>query len=319
MSNRLPPADNVEQLVGVVGRVARMHGSRIALTDLLQLLPSQTSSDDVTKALRTSPRLAKEFVLQDGFVLPRVEHGRPAAPEDLERSTAANIRLARWLASRLAGDDLVLFAVSGSTSYGAASSRDDVDLFCVVRPGSMWAFMARALLLTRASRFSGRDRSPICLSCVMDSDYADSLFRTDQGALFARDALVTEVISGQDEYHSLLRSAPWMKKYFPRLYSLRSGESAPLPHGGPQASALHGFVNRLLYVTLGSYISAKARFHNFSLIKKGKRQAWFRARVGPDHLIYESAKYTTLKQMYDEIRPLGSEVLEPTLQASTEK
>jgi hypothetical protein len=315
MPSRPPPGENIELLVGVVARVARMHGSRVSLADLVQLLPSQASGEDVARALQSSPKLANEYVLQDGFVLPRAKPGLPVAEDDRGGNTAANVRLARWLASRLAGDDVRVLAVSGSTSYGAASRRDDVDLFCVVRPGSMWTFLARALLLTRASRLSGRDRSPICLSCVMDSDYADSLFRSDRGALFARDALVAEVILGQDEYGELLRCAPWMKRYFPRLYNLRGGGKESPSSGRLGPSGLQRFADRFLFVTLGSYISAKARLHNLSLARQGKRQAWFRARVGLDHLIYESAKYTTLKQMYGEIRPSGQEGLEPLPQA----
>ncbi|MDA4126780.1 MAG: hypothetical protein OK452_06230 [Thaumarchaeota archaeon] len=296
--------ESLATLVGVVLKVAQMHGSSVALSDLEQLLPTGTTSKDIADAFEILPALPGNYALKDGFLVPKASDHLPSNDFNLrQRHSIANIQVARWLSKAVGNKEALTIAVSGSTSYRAASPGDDVDLFCVTRPHTMWLFLAKALLLTRASRVLWKSRAPICLSCLMDEEYATRLFSKDRGALFARDALVAEVLFGGEQYASLLDSASWMKRYFPRLHDGASTLPGMQPNATAKASSWSRFANFFLFITVGSYIRAKARFHNHILAREGKGLSTFYARVGTDHLMYESAKYVRLKEIYDDIRP----------------
>jgi hypothetical protein len=300
MSDSPSPDPRVEELVGMAMKVATLHGASLALADLLQLLPSEASRDEVARALETSPSLKQMYNLRDGLVVPKASTSDTSSSNnERARSSSTNTLLAHWLASRV-GPSAVVMAVSGSTSYRSASWEDDVDLFCVIRAGFMWPFIAKTLVLTRMSRITGGKRAPICLSCIMDWNYARHLFRSDRGGLMARDALVADVLVGETEYQSLIETASWMSRYFPKLYELRGGRGAP-PSVHADTGVLGRVLNLFLYATLGTFIKAKARIHNLSLAKKGRTLARFEAKVGVDHLIYESAKYLKTKELYDSV------------------
>jgi len=183
-------------------------------------------------------------------------------------------------------------------------SRDDVDVFCVTQSGKLWFFVTKALIIGRVSEALHRSSPPICLSCIMDLDFAEVSFSKDNGALFARDALVAKVVRGGPSYTALLRSANWMKQYFPKLYSYRTENGEGESHAPSGRSAWTFAANRFLFHTIGFYVRAKARFHNHILSKSGKAMSSFRAKAGVDHLIYESTKYQKLRDVYSEIRPL---------------
>jgi hypothetical protein len=308
MLTEKPGDESFAKLLSVVLKVAQMHGSSVALSDLVQLLPSDVGTKDIVDAFEILPALSGNYSLKDGLLVPRA--GSQSPPDDFLRrvqDSASNISVARWLSQALGSGQALTIAVSGSTSYKAASPRDDLDLFCVTRPHTMWLFLAKALLLTRASRILRRSRVPICLSCVVDEEYAKEIFSKEGGALFARDALVAEVVLGDDQYAALLDSAFWMKRYFPKLYEKRRAPASPPVDQRKKASGWARSFNLLVFATVGSYIRAKAIFHNRVLAMQGKEMSGFRARAGPDHLIYESAKYKKLKAIYDGIRPMPKE------------
>ncbi|MDA4127427.1 MAG: hypothetical protein OK452_09565 [Thaumarchaeota archaeon] len=296
--------ERLATLVNVVLKAAQMHGSSVALSDLVQLLPEGATPKDIADVFEVLPPLPGDYALKDGLLVPKLDNDLPSNDFNLRlRHSVANTQVVRWLSKVLGNREALIVAVSGSTSYNAASSRDDVDLFSVTRPQTMWFFLAKALILTRVSRVFRRSNVPIDLSCLMDEDYATRVFAKDGGALFARDALVAEVVLGQARYASLLKSAPWMKRYFPKLYERRSAPAGAQKNPWSKSSFWERCINLFLFKTLGSYIQAKATFHNHVLAREGKGLSAFRARVGPDHLIYESAKYNRLREIYEDIRP----------------
>jgi hypothetical protein len=309
MLTRGPGDERLAALVNLVVKVAQMHGSTVPLSDLVQLLPDGTTSEDIADVFEVLHPLPGNYALEGSLLVPKSNKDLLSNDFNLRlRHSIANTQVARWLSNALGKREALIVAVSGSTSYNAASPRDDVDLFCVTRPQTMWLFLARALLLTRASRVFRRSNVPIDLSCLMDEDYATKVFSKDGGALFARDALVAEVIRGQSQYARLLESAPWMRRYFPKLYERRSAPTGTQNHARSKASGWERCVNLFLFTTLGSYIRAKAIFHNHVLARKGKSLSAFHARAGSDHLIYESAKYDRLREMYEDIRPMQKEI-----------
>lgn len=312
MSSKASPADSLSLIVDVAFRVATMHRARVSLSELEQLLPSGSTYDDLVSALRSNPRLSSKYVLKDGYVVSREEPALTSYPDQaLQQRSKANIAVARWLARAVGARYDTLIAVSGSTSYRAPAKMDDVDLFCVTPRDSMWVFLAKSLVFTRLSRLTSRSRTPVCLSCVMDSAYAEGMFSEDRGALFARDALVAHVISGEEVYARLLGQGPWMSKYFPKMYSLREGKTKVAKGSNRSSNWGTRVANRVLYATLGRYILAKTHSHNKALLEKQNFHASFKARIGPDHLIYESSKYIELQKIYRDLKPGSGTAPEP--------
>jgi hypothetical protein len=299
MVNRSAFGEPMEKVIDVAVRVAGAHESGVTVEDLLLLLPKGTTIEDVETALKLLPSLQNRYQVRDGLVF---SNGRSADDfrARLEKS-ANNLAVARRFSERLNHKSVLAITVSGSTSYKGASQGDDIDLFCVTPAGGLWSFLARALVLTRVSRLSGKPVPPVCVSCVMDAAFAESTFAKDQGALFARDALVAEPVKGAGTYRELLRTGAWMHRYFPKLYDLR-GDSNGSRFNSGVPSTTSRLTNLFLFATLGTFIRAKAAYHNLRLAKAGLRRYSFRAKVGPDHLIYESAKYLSLKRTYSDIR-----------------
>ena len=302
MSNSSLQHGSLDTVIGVAMRVAQMHGTSMSLVDLEQLLPAGTTPEEISRALEVISGPGK-YIIADGLIVPTA--AAAASADDFAtrlRNSKRNVAVARSLTKKLGRREALTVAVSGSTSYKAASWRDDVDLFFVTRPQKMWLLLAKALVLTRTFRIMGEGSAPICLSCVVDADFARGLFNEDRGALFARDALIAQVLDGPEEYEALLHSAPWMEKYFPKLYLSRTS-SPPTLLTRNRPSVLDRVMNLFMFATVGTYVAAKSYVHNRQLMRTGKDTARFRARLGVDHLIYESEKYLQLKEIYNNVGP----------------
>src|SRR5438445_2925239 len=307
-SGRGPPGEiltleNIEAIVEVAVRAAWLHESAVSLTDLARLMPEDMNATDLVTAFESLPKLRENYLLKEGYVISKDEAHRDMFGEsERRRHSIANISLARVLSSRLGGRDEVVFAVSGSTSYRSASVHDDIDLFCVTPRGKMWFFLAKVLVRTRALHLLRKSSRSINVSCVMDEEYARVMFSADQGPLFARDALMAEVVDGREAYDGLLESASWMALYFPKLYGLRKSLGGTKVRAQRSTPLGLGIANLFLYFVIASYIRAKARLHNRLLVKEGKRSSVFIPRIGLDHLFYESERYLTLKAIYSSMR-----------------
>lgn len=287
--------------------IAKVNKSLLTLDELAELTGADATAEEFADAWRDNRFLASRFTLESGYV---VERGKPdpasgAMAEDENRGRAAqNAVRASELADLCRGRGVRLIAISGGNSYRSARRGDDIDLFCVTARDSMWLFMLKALLLSRLYRLiSGSP--PFCFSYVMEEERAYSEFSRQRDALFARDALSARVLVGEGFYRRLVGTAPWMKDYFPALYARRtSGEAPEEKHASRGMAAL----NRLLYLTVGSYVRMKAAVLNRRYRLKGQSSAVFQASVGADHCVYESNRYRRLRRMYEELGRRGAEV-----------
>jgi hypothetical protein len=233
----------------------------------------------------------------------------------------ANLRTASAFGRSLA-PAAVLVSVSGANSYLSAGEDEDIDFFIVTRTNGMWMFMLRALILARVNTLVNREAPPICLSCIMDEEWAARAFGTPQPLIFARDALTAKLISGIDAYHLLIERASWMEKHFPVLYRTRlretdalatrrswtgssksSGSSRSLDpsHSTRRTRLVHPgpwVVNAFLYYTLGSFLRIKSWALNRKLTKEGWHSSVFVMKLGRGHYIFESKRYQKLRKMY---------------------
>lgn len=301
----------VRALVDVVLQAASMHGSTVKLRDLLRLVPEGTSAEELMSVLAERSGLMQEFTFEDGELRHLGAARASRGAEDRSRA-AANIGRASGLSSMMRGDDLLMMAISGSRSYPSAHRGDDTDLFCVARTGRLWVLMTKGLILSRVFRLLRPGDPPIDFSCMMDEAYALWAFGENEGALFARDALMAMPIAGEAEYVRLLKAAPWMEAYFPGLYRQRakSRELRPERKERPASAVL----NSALFFLVGGFVRLKAGLHNRQLAKHGGKKAIFRLRIGRDHLFYESVKYTDLRTIYS--RLTGGQPAGEALQAA---
>jgi hypothetical protein len=191
-----------------------------------------------------------------------------------------------------------VIAISGSTSYQTVSETDDLDFFCMTKPDYLWIFLTRSLLLSRFLHLSQRSAPRPCFSYAVDQSFAEREFTTPNDALFARDALSAIVIRGTEAYQQLLKRSAWMANYFPKLYRQRTSTPQDLIDDHSSSSPHQKFLNLLLRALAGSYILAKSAMLNRKLRKQNRLSSIFTLKLGPDHCIFESARYAHLRQMY---------------------
>ena len=294
--------------ISLLYQVARVHGSLVSLGDLVHLMPDRISEGELADAIQSHPVLSSRFTLRSGYV---VEKGAELDPQQAlaeERNSRARASTNLWHASRfapfIASSQFEMVGVSGSTSYRSASRSKDLDLFCVAPSGTMWISLSKALILSRLFTLVNRESPPICLSCVMDENYARKTFSADQGALFARDALETVVLIGEPKYRSLMGSASWISTIYPTAFARRSTQSGDLPPLA-RSSAWKRAFNRLLFVLAGSYIGVKSSVLNRRLSRRREPDSAFTLRKGVDHLIYESRRYEKLRTHYTAVSANG--------------
>lgn len=282
--------------------MAKEHGSLVSLKDLLPLLPEKATEEELAEAISATPELSARFELRSGCVTERsdnVPDGQALISEVRNRRYArANLWWAGRFVLRLRSTSFSMVAASGSTSYRSASRSRDLDLFCVAPAGRLWTSLTRGLILARAFRAFCPKSPEICFSCVMDEKYALALFREEQGPLFARDALETIVLRGEPTYTKLLGEAEWISTLYPNAYSARAGGSASAPASGREPSGFSRAAEAFLFAIVGGYLRAKARMLNARLSKFGQLDSVFTVRYGRGHLIYESRRYSKLKQRY---------------------
>jgi hypothetical protein len=216
----------------------------------------------------------------------------------LEDVTKRNLSAGKYLLSLLKSRNFLLTAISGSTSYGVSSEKDDVDIFAVSKDNTLWLLITKCLLFTRIIRLVKRELPQICFSCMITESFAFSFFTSRKDPLLARDALSVKIIQGEEFYNFLLSKATWMKEFFPELYNV----NFPSLQGNTKSSKVNiilRILNMFLYTTLSKYLKVRAGMFNRKLIKEKKVLSLFTPKTSISYCIYESKKYEELRKLYD--------------------
>ena len=281
---------------------AKRNGALVSISEIISLLPESTSEHDLAAAFETSSPLSSRLELRSGYVMEKEDDRlrESAIANELERRGRALVAMgyAERLTSLIQTSSTPLITVSGSTSYKSASRFDDLDFFCVTQTRNLWVQLTRFLILARAFGLTNRRSPQMCFSCAMDEDYAMKTFGTIQDPLFARDVLQAVVLTGEGLYGRLLETADWISDIYPSLYCTRRAQTkvGKMPSSRPRFGSV--FLNRLLFIIVGSYVRAKASIRNRRLAKQLRNGEQFSILTGAGHLIYESRRYTQLRQSY---------------------
>jgi len=291
--------------ISFLSGIAKVNGSVVSLKDLVALTSTNLTEEQLKSWWAIVPELAGTYELRDGIIIDRGSDYPEKVRGILDREEEKRIiaesyaRYAREFAVFCTGKETKLIAISGSTSYHTSSEADDLDIFCVTKPDHLWLFLTKSLLLARFLQTFRRSEPRICFSYVVDQNFVMNEFLPARDPLFARDALTTIVIHGQEFYEELLKRSSWISNYFPRLYQKRTNATRLGRAGEKTGSApSHRFLNILLHTLVGNYVAFKSAMLNRRLRKQGKLSSLFTPRIGPDHCIFESARYSKLRNMY---------------------
>lgn len=298
-----------EQIVHEIitlSKIARVNGSRVSLSDVLALTSTDLSEEQLRISLESVPEFVSSYTLADGLILPLneepVQNGQAIIESEHEKNVRASkfIRHGAEFGALCKSEETMLFAISGSTSYKTALASDDLDIFCITRPDSLWLFLTKSLLIARFQRIFKKDFPRICFSYAVDRNFGEHEFSSSQDALYARDALTALVIYGREYYKELLRKSTWISDYFPRLYETRiSATGQDVPDDRPEeTSPGKKFLNSFLRVLVGNYIALKSAILNMRLKKQHRFSSLFNAKIAQDHCIFESVRYARLRTLY---------------------
>ncbi len=295
-------SDESAERISLLYGVAKEHGSLVTIRDLLPLLADDATEAELAEAIASRPSLYSKFELKSGYLTERSDgtEGQHVVLEELANRNWAHINLqwAKSFVSLLRSTPFAMVAASGSTSYRSASRSRDLDLFCIAPTGRLWTALTGGLIMARAHRVLHPGSPEICFSCVMDEGFASGLFRSNQGPLFARDALETIVLRGESTYMRFLREAKWISTLYPRAYSAKLVPVRERRDVGNGQSIFSRLAEAILFRIVGAYIRAKSRTLNARFARGGQIDSVFVVRSGRDHLIYESKRYSKLKTRY---------------------
>ena len=283
--------------------IAKVNGSLLSLSELLAILPEHSSEEELQWAIRSNPELDAKYELRSGFIIERSNSGSVLESTEQESRMRARSNLLHALDvfPLLHSSEVLLLGVGGSTSYNSASKSRDIDFFCVTRKGTLWLFLTRALILSRAYRYLRSDVPDVCLSCTLDSGFAEETFGRPRDPLFARDALSMVIVSGKGFYHRLLKKGSWISDVYPKLYATRMGKVEPAEPPRREPTIAHRILNTFLYYLAGTYIRVKSRRLNTRLARQGRYDSLFTLLIGEDRCIYESVRYTKMRRMYESL------------------
>jgi hypothetical protein len=285
--------------------IAKANGTLISIQDISALTSVGLTEEDLRRAWKSTPQLSNTYKLQDDLILEvRAEPERSTRDiaDEVEKRKRAQeyISIARHFSGWCVCNQASLLSVSGSTSYFAPSEKDDLDFFVVSRRDSLWILLPRLLILARVFRFIHKRSPRICFSYAIDESFAERDFASPKDPLSARDALTAVVIHGSGLYLRLLKNNDWISKFYPRLYERRTRETAsdPVKATEPYHSPARLFVNLFSLRTVGFYVRLKSELLNRKFRSERKNDARFSVKIATDHLVFESDRYTRLRNMY---------------------
>lgn len=307
-------AETLFSEVQLLLRIAHSNGSLLSVRDLSDLTQTRLNEEQIAALWPSVQSLSEKFELKNGYLFERGVWNGIDSPTLLQREFERNARADAYISfakefGELCKRGTSLLAVSGSTAYHSTGPADDLDFFCVSKPDELWIFLTKALLLARFLRLVRREAPRICFSYAVDQTFAEKEFAYSSDPLFARDALTTVIIHGPIFYQRLLNRSPWIADRFPQLFKNRKKavgmNEKDFEHPAP--SQTRKFANNLLFMIVGKYILAKSRLLNRSLLRRRRGRDLFNVRIGPDHCVFESVRYSRLRVLYSQFGRTGSE------------
>ena len=259
--------------------VARAHGVSMPIDELGVLLPPGARTDEphLREWLQAHPTLAR---LERRRAVP--EGLAPVLDEEQARIDRG-VRYwehAQWAVGSVLRPMLGLtrcVGVTGSVAYGEPAPGDDLDFMVVTRSGALWPFLLATFLRSRgAHRRSRGDGPEWCFNYVLDDREALRDFAKPRGFLFAREALMTRMVSGEEYYRGLLGGASWLREELPRLHARwQLGGLGDQPDPRPASLAVR-LAGAALFPLLATYLQLRGLVANRRFRRSGRGDRVFR-------------------------------------------
>jgi len=284
--------------------IASKCGQAITYDEIAQLLPQVSIEINVKDFIQTEAGILEEISIQNQLItLKGYEHLFD------ERPHREQVSIQKFLAGIVFADSLLrskshikLLAVCGSVAYGAATDKDDIDIFLVSQKNRMWITFAKSLLLARilnGKKMPDGRRPEFCLSYVQDEKNFIHEAVMHRGLLSARELLSVKVLAGSRFYHNVLINMEWLKQFLPSLYTSKVNSEAIAEIDEPYNNSLVlSISNTIIYILLGNYLRFKALIKNLSFKKKSKFKDLFEAKITKGSCVYNSERYKELEKMY---------------------
>lgn len=288
------PHDLIVERVRRVVEFAHEFEANVDLETLVELLPEQgpTAARDLETWVRARPHMAHvsgSRVLPPGALDIGIDADRHA------RAEAYFQEAQQFFASRLSAVHrwVRFFAVTGSTAYGNPRAGDDCDLMAIVRPGTVWVFLAYVFL--RARLASGSVSPPHwCFNYTLDERAAIGEFARPRGFLFAREALIARPVEGEGYYRGLLESGPWLRVEAPRLFARWERVPRNLPSEPRPAPVGVRILNAVLFPAFAAYLHLKGLRVNHQLGRNRRPSERFRTITRLDRMTLQTTKFDRL-------------------------
>lgn len=278
--------------------VAAENNSAVSAAELIKLLPDGPllSTKELSKALELQ---APDLLASGGMVTYRnredlvyesrlrMEHSRKRI-ENVRQFVRTHPKLFR---------NVLVVAVSGSTSYLSSAPSDDLDLLIVTRDGKLWITLLSLLVYLRVRKTLAPVLGKLhdyCLSLSFTKSGFRHFLETSRSPLTARELINLRIIRGADWMAEAVNECKWIREYYPTI-SLGQGSGSfenDTRSTSTQENLIHAFLSR--------YLKFIAAIRNLLFLANGLTARVFRVLENPEMLMYESAKYESLKRRYTE-------------------
>lgn len=299
------PADSTREKIRSLVKIATEHDSSMSAEELFVLLSRDefSSPDDLEDFIVRDPDLGKEVIVSQGEVILKGFENLVGRQQDALARTAWRFEVARSFSALLirACPWVRLIALSGSMAYRRTKQEDDIDFFLVTGQNSVWITLLIAMAGAKIDRLRRRRRTVLCFNRILGEAECSETFRSVRDPLFGREALCLTILAGHPYYRSLLESAPWIGRMYPRLYA-KALDSANLENEGsdlrsrPRPS--RSMVNVASFFLLAPYLRLVGLWRNRYLQRVGNLDARFRTVIRREFFAYESNKYELLRKEY---------------------
>jgi hypothetical protein len=286
--------------------VAAEHRTGVPVEQLPDLLPTDAPTSPLEVSQWIGANVADVVVRQGRAIHLSVPQPIPALDDRRRRGAQYRVEAERIARAHMAAVRSMVrtLCVTGSAAYGEPEADDDVDLLVVARRDSLWLVLTWTYLALRRHPPVGADgeRLTVCLNFALEESAAEAEFRSPQGFLFAREALMAQPIVGEPYFRSLIGTAGWMRAEVPRLYARSQADGFPAVERHPAPGLPVRLLNALLFPVIATYLQLQGILRNRAYRRAGQPDRQFRTLTRYRRLAFASWRFDRLKARYDPAR-----------------
>lgn len=190
------------------------------------------------------------------------------------------VELGRKFISKLNKKSIRFAGITGSVSYNPGLY-DDIDIFIISKRGFAWKAILDAMIIRRLYGMVD-----ICISLVMDENFALSYFTNLNDKLIVKDSLNVIPVYGKEFYLKLLQCSPSIAALIGKSHVDARTE---------QTGRVLEPLNLAIFLGLSPLLIVKSIYNNW---KEMKKNGGFDTHVSLDSFYLDSYKYRMLRKSF---------------------